>query len=81
VKEIEAIKMRHWINDLKTYGFTDASISRYCGNISDRAIREFANNKRTMLSNKNHKVLHEWLLTTSQIIRELEQTQSLDGNV
>jgi len=48
MKEIEAIKMRYWINDLKAHGFTDSSISRYVGDISDRAVREFANNKRTM---------------------------------
>ena len=75
MKEIEAIKMRHWINNLKEYGYTDSSISRYVGDISDRAVREFANNKRTMLSNKNHKALHEWLLTTRRMIIATEQTQ------
>ena len=75
MKEIEAIKMRHWIKKLKTYGYTDSSISRYVGDISDRAIREFANNKRTMLINKNHKALYEWLLTTSRMIISVEQTQ------
>ena len=45
MKEIEAIKMRKDIKFLKQYGFTDASISRYIGNISDRAIREFVKTK------------------------------------
>ena len=75
MKEIEAIKMRYWINDLKEYGFTDSSISRYVGDISDRAVREFANNKRTMLNNKNHKALYEWLLTTKSLIIATEPTQ------
>tara|TARA_R110000765_G_scaffold89436_1_gene170673 strand:+ start:251 stop:499 length:249 start_codon:yes stop_codon:yes gene_type:complete len=73
MKEIDAIKMREWIKKLKTYGFTDSSISRYVGDISDRAVREFANNKRTMLSNKNHKALHEWLFWTIQEIEVMEK--------
>ena len=61
MKEIEAIQMRRDLKRLKEYGFTDASISRYIGNVSDRAIREFANNKRTMLNNKNHTNLKSWI--------------------
>ena len=72
MKEIEAIKMRDWIKKLKTYGFTDSSISRYVGNISDRAVREFADNQERILNNKNHKALYEWLLKTSRTINATE---------
>jgi len=68
MKEIEAIKMRRWIKKLKTYGFTDSSISRYVGNISDRAVREFADDQERILNNKNHKALYDWLLKTSRTI-------------
>ena len=68
MKEIEAIKMRSWIKKLKKYGFTDASISRHVGNISDRAVREFADDQERILNNKNHKALYDWLLKTSRTI-------------
>ena len=45
MKEIEAIQMRKDLKKLKEHGFTASSISKHCGNISDRAIREFANKK------------------------------------
>tara|TARA_R110002050_G_scaffold85405_1_gene182291 strand:- start:42 stop:296 length:255 start_codon:yes stop_codon:yes gene_type:complete len=69
MKEIESIDMRQWIKMLKAYGFTDASISRYVGNISDRAVREFAENQNRILSDKNHKALYDWLLSTNRLIR------------
>tara|TARA_R100000655_G_scaffold35971_4_gene69886 strand:+ start:140 stop:373 length:234 start_codon:yes stop_codon:yes gene_type:complete len=68
MKEIEAIQMRRDLKRLKEYGFTDASISRYIGNVSDRAIREFANNKRTLLNNKNHTNLKSWIEETIKTI-------------
>ena len=71
MKEIEAIQMRKDLKFLKQYGFTDSSISRYVGNISDRAIREFANNKRTMLNNKNHTILKVWIDETIKTINGL----------
>jgi len=71
MKEIEAIQMRKDLKFLKQYGFTDSSISRYVGNISDRAIREFANNKRSMLNNKNHTILKVWIDETIKTINGL----------
>ena len=71
MKEIEAIQMRKDLERIKQYGFTDSSISRYVGNISDRAIREFANNKRTMLNNKNHTILKVWIDETIKKINGL----------
>ncbi len=71
MKEIEAIQMRKDLERIKQYGFTDSSISRYVGNISDRAIREFANNKRTMLNNKNHTILKSWIEETIKTIDNL----------
>jgi hypothetical protein len=73
MKEIEAIQMRRDLKRLKEYGFTDASISRYIGNVSDRAIREFANNKRTMLNNKNHTNLKSWIEETIKTIEREEE--------
>tara|TARA_Y100000114_G_C11753544_1_gene325684 strand:+ start:77 stop:394 length:318 start_codon:yes stop_codon:yes gene_type:complete len=71
MKEIEAIKMRKDIKFLKQYGFTDASISRYIGNISDRAIREFVENESRMLSNANHENLKTWIDETIKKINAL----------
>jgi hypothetical protein len=71
MKEIEAIKMRKDIKFLKQYGFTDASISRYIGNISDRAIREFVENESRMLSNANHVNLKTWIDETIKKINSL----------
>ena len=71
MKEIEAIQMRKDLKFLKQYGFTDSSISRYVGNISDRAIREFTKNKRTMLNNKNHTILKVWIDETIKTINGL----------
>jgi nitrogen regulatory protein PII len=67
MKEIEAIKMRNWINNLKEYGFTSLSISKYTG-INEKSIRNFYKNKDYNLNDKHHKKLYEWLLTTRQII-------------
>ena len=75
MKEIEAIQMRKWIRELKTYGFTDASISRYVGTISDRAVREFADDQDRILNNKNHKALYEWLFATREKIIILKQEE------
>ena len=71
MKEIEAIKMRKDIKFLKRYGFTDASISRYIGNISDRAVREFVENESRMLSNSNHVNLKTWIDETIKKINAL----------
>jgi hypothetical protein len=71
MKEIEAIKMRKDIKFLKQYGFTDASISRYIGNISDRAIREFVENESRMLSNANHENLKTLIDETIKKINAL----------
>ena len=73
MKEIESIKMRNWINNLKEYGFTSLSISKYTG-INERSIRDFHKNKDHNLNDKHHKKLHEWLLTTRQMIITLEIT-------
>ena len=67
MKEIEAIKMRNWINNLKEYGFTSSSISKYTG-INEKSIRNFYKNKNYNLNDKHHKKLYKWLLTTKQII-------------
>ena len=72
MKEIESIKMRNWINNLKEYGFTYLSISKYTG-INERSIRDFHKNKDHNLNDKHHKKLHEWLLTTRQMIITLEK--------
>jgi hypothetical protein len=74
VKEIQSIKMRHWINELKEYGFTSLSISKYTG-INEKSIRHFHKNKDHNLNDKHHKKLYEWLLTTSRMIIAVEQTQ------
>tara|TARA_R100000315_G_C5143846_1_gene82244 strand:+ start:272 stop:583 length:312 start_codon:yes stop_codon:yes gene_type:complete len=71
MKEIEAIKMRKDLKFLKQYGFTDASISRYIGDISDRAIREFVENESRMLSNANHVNLKTWIDETIKKINAL----------
>jgi len=71
MKEIEAIQMRKDLKFLKQYGFTDASISRYIGNISDRAIREFVENESRMLSNPNHINLKTWIDETIKKINAL----------
>ena len=71
MKEIEAIKMRKDLKFLKQYGFTDASISRYIGDISDRAIREFVENESRMLSNTNHINLKTWIDETIKKINAL----------
>ena len=71
MKEIEAIKMRKDIKFLKQYGFTDASISRYIGDISDRAIREFVENESRMLSNTNHINLKTWIDETIKKVNDL----------
>ena len=73
MKEIEAIQMRKDLARLKKYGFTDSSISRYVGNISDRAIREFLSMENRMLSNKNHKCLKDWIEKTITVINEIEK--------
>lgn len=72
MKEIEAIQMRKDLVRLKEYGFTDSSISRHIGNISDRAIREFVSVKNRMLSNTNHNNLKDWIDATLTVIEELE---------
>jgi hypothetical protein len=72
MKEIEAIQMRKDLERIKEYGFTDSSISRYIGNISDRAVREFVSNKNRMLSDANHIVLKKWIEETIQKINNLE---------
>ena len=72
MKEIEAIKMRKDLERIKEYGFTDASISRYIGNISDRAVREFVLNKNRILNDENHIVLKNWIEETIQKIDDLE---------
>ena len=72
MKEIEAIKMRKDLERIKEYGFTDASISRYIGNISDRAVREFVLNKNRILNDENHIVLKNWIEKTIQKIDDLE---------
>jgi len=72
MKEIESIQMRKDLERMKEYGFTDASISRYIGNISDRAVREFVSNKNRMLSDENHIVLKNWIEETIQTIDNLE---------
>ena len=72
MKEIESIKMRKDLARLKKYGFTDSSISRYIGNISDRAIREFSSIENRMLSNKNHKCLKDWIDETLTVIDQIE---------
>ena len=69
--EIEAIQMRKDLKKLKEHGFTASSISKHCGNISDRAIREFANKKRTMLSNENHTNLKNWIEETIKTVDDL----------
>ena len=71
MKEIEAIQMRKDLERIKKYGFTDASISRYVGNISDRAIREFVENESRMLSNANHVNLKTWIDETIKKINAL----------
>ena len=71
MKEIEAIQMRKDLERIKKYGFTDASISRYVGNISDRAIREFGENESRMLSNTNHVNLKTWIDETIKTINGL----------
>jgi len=73
MKEIEAIEMREWIKKLKTYGFNYNSISRYVGNISERAVREFAGKQNRILHDKNHKVLYEWLFWRIQKIELIEK--------
>ena len=73
MKEIESIKMRKDLARLKEYGFTDSSISRYVGNISDRAIREILSMENRMLSNKNHKCLKDWIEKTITVINEIEK--------
>ena len=60
MKEIESIQMRKDLERMKEYGFTDASISRYIGNISDRAVREFVSNKNRMLSDIRQISIQEW---------------------
>jgi len=75
MKEIEAIKMRKWIRELKTYGFTDLSISKYAGIQSNQTVREFAENQDRILQEHNHKALYEWLLTTREKITILKQNE------
>ena len=72
MKEIEAMQMRKDLERLKEYGFTDSSISRYVGNISDRAVREFASIKDRMLSDTNHTNLKTWTEKTIKTIDDLE---------
>ena len=72
MKEIEAIQMRKDLLRIKEYGFTDSSISRYIGNISDRAIREFVSVKNRMLSDTNHNNLKDWIDKTLTVLVELE---------
>ena len=74
MKEIKSIKMRYWINNLKGYGFTNLSISKYTG-INEKSIRHFHKNKDHNLNDKHHKKLYEWLLTTKSLIIATEQTQ------
>jgi|TARA_R110002033_G_scaffold54771_1_gene103314 hypothetical protein len=75
MKEIEAIQMRKWIRELKTYGFTDLSISKYAGIQSNQTVREFAENQDRMLQENNHKALYEWLFATREKIIILKQEE------
>tara|TARA_R110000823_G_scaffold267190_1_gene387198 strand:- start:462 stop:692 length:231 start_codon:yes stop_codon:yes gene_type:complete len=73
MKEIEAIQMRKWIKELKTYGFTVLSISKYVGIKSNQTVRLFVEQQDRMLQDKNHEALYEWLLTTREKITILKQ--------
>ena len=67
--------MRKWIRELKTYGFTDASISKYVGIKSNQTVRQFAENQDRMLQENNHKALYEWLFATREKIIILKQEE------
>ena len=70
MKEIEAIKMRKDLENLKEYGFTYASISKYT-RINDKSIRNFHKNKDYNLNDKHHTVLKSWIEETTKKINDL----------
>ena len=70
MKEIEAIQMRKDLENLKEYGFTYASISKYTG-INEKSIRNFHKNKDYNLNDKHHTVLKSWIEETTKTIDNL----------
>tara|TARA_R110000803_G_scaffold52240_1_gene107533 strand:+ start:7181 stop:7426 length:246 start_codon:yes stop_codon:yes gene_type:complete len=75
IEEIRCITLRQDLKKLtKEYGFSAVSIAKYIGNgISDRAIREFANNKRKRLNSHNFALLTEWTIKITEEINRLEK--------
>ena len=78
IEEIRCITLRQELEKLlKEYGFSAVSIAKYIGNgISDRAIREFANNKRKRLNSHNFALLTEWTTEVMEEINRLEQEET-----
>jgi len=78
IEEIRCITLRQDLEKLlKEYGFSAVSIAKYIGNgISDRAIREFANNKRKRLNSHNFALLTEWTTEVMEEINRLEQEET-----
>tara|TARA_R110000751_G_scaffold10220_1_gene37703 strand:- start:565 stop:891 length:327 start_codon:yes stop_codon:yes gene_type:complete len=73
MKELKSITLRQDLKKLLEYGFTAKSMSKYMNNqISDRAIREFINNKRRSLISDNFDVLSQW---TSKVLEEIEKLE------
>lgn len=73
MKELQSIQMRKDIKVLESYGFNCASMSKYIGDISDRAIREFVGDRARSLNNRNHERLRVWLEQIKTEINRLEE--------
>ena len=73
IKELQSIQMRKDIKVLESYSFNCASMSKYIGDISDRAIREFVGDRARSLNNRNHERLRVWLEQIKTEINRLEE--------
>tara|TARA_R100000544_G_scaffold14777_1_gene6846 strand:- start:34 stop:393 length:360 start_codon:yes stop_codon:yes gene_type:complete len=71
MKEIEAIQMRKDLENLKEYGFTYASISRYVSGVSETTIRRFMIDHKNLLHDEHHTVLKSWIEETTKTIDNL----------
>jgi hypothetical protein len=76
MKELQSIQMRKDIKVLESYGFNCASMSKYIGDISDRAIREFVGDRTRSLRDKNHERLRLWLEQIKTEINKLEEKKN-----